>query len=50
MMVFITASLIFGILWSHFKMDVQGAFGVSAYVVSACGVFVSYLAVKTEKT
>lgn len=50
MVVFIVASLIFGILWSHFKMDVQGAFGVSAYAVSACGVFVSYLAVKTEKS
>ena len=50
MVVFIVASLIFGVLWSHFKMDVQGAFGVSAYMVTACGIFVSYAAVKAEKS
>jgi hypothetical protein len=44
--VFVVASLIFGVLWSALKMDVQGAFGVSAYVMAACGVFVGLVAGK----
>lgn len=50
LLVFVIASLIFGVLWSHFKMDIQGAFGVSAYMVTACGIFVSFVAVKVEKS
>ncbi|KAF2643421.1 hypothetical protein P280DRAFT_394746 [Massarina eburnea CBS 473.64] len=47
--IFLVASLIFGVLWSCLKMDVQGAFGVSAYMVAACGVFVSLVTVKVDK-
>jgi hypothetical protein len=34
----LVASLIFAVLWSYFKHDVQGAFGVSSYIVTAIGV------------
>lgn len=31
---FVLASLLFGVFWSTFKHDVQGAFGVSAWILS----------------
>lgn len=40
LVVFIIASLIFGILWSRFKYDIQGAFGVSAYMIASCAVLI----------
>ena len=48
--VFFLGSLLFGILWSMFKMDVQGAFGVSAYMATACSLLVSLVAMRTDKS
>ena len=36
LIVFLVASLLFGVLWSKFQYDIQGAFGVSAYMVACC--------------
>lgn len=47
--VFLAGSLLFGVLWSRFKMDVQGAFGVSAYMVTACGMLLSLVATRADK-
>lgn len=44
---FLLGSLVFGILWSILKMDIQGAFGVSAYIVTAGGIFLSVLIFQT---
>ena len=41
--IFLLGSLIFGILWTMFTVDIQGAFTVSAYIVAACGVFLSFI-------
>jgi hypothetical protein len=46
---FLVGSLLFGVLWSKFQMDVQGAFGVSAYMITACGVFISLVAMRADK-
>jgi hypothetical protein len=45
-LVFLLASLLFGILWTRFKMDLQGAFGVSAYMVTACGIFIAFISTR----
>ena len=37
----LVASLLFGVLWSYFKHDVQGAFGVASYMVTAVAAFVA---------
>ncbi|KAH7402683.1 hypothetical protein BKA66DRAFT_384804, partial [Pyrenochaeta sp. MPI-SDFR-AT-0127] len=42
-LIFVLASLLFGILWSRFKFDVQGAFGVSAYMCTASGILVTLI-------
>jgi len=47
--VFLLGSLLFAVLWSKFKMDVQGAFGVSAYMGTACGIFVAIIAMRADK-
>jgi hypothetical protein len=47
--VFLVASLLFAVLWSHFKLDVQGAFGVSSYMVTAVGIFVAWFANRAGK-
>jgi hypothetical protein len=47
--IFLLASLVFAVLWSHFKLDVQGAFGVSAYMVTAAGIFVAWVANRPGK-
>ncbi|KAH4937135.1 hypothetical protein HBH74_079000 [Parastagonospora nodorum] len=47
--VFLLASLLFAVLWSHFKLDVQGAFGVSSYMVTASGIFVAWFANRAGK-
>jgi hypothetical protein len=47
--VFLVASLVFGILWSVFKFDVQGAFGVAAYMVGVCAILVPLIAMRAEK-
>jgi hypothetical protein len=46
---FLVGSLLFGILWSRFKMDIQGAFGVSAYIMTAATLFISLVAIKAGK-
>jgi len=38
-LIFVLASLVFAILWSYLKHDVQGAFGVGAYMVTVITVF-----------
>ena len=45
---FIVGSLVFGVCWSVLKYDIQGAFGVSAYMVTACGLFVTFVVSKME--
>jgi hypothetical protein len=47
--VFLVGSLLFAVLWSHFKLDVQGAFGVSSYMVTASGIFVAWFANRAGK-
>jgi hypothetical protein len=42
--IFLVGSLLFGVLWSFLEHDLQGAFGVSAYMVTAAGVIVAWLA------
>ncbi|CAO2657319.1 Nn.00g034450.m01.CDS01 [Neocucurbitaria sp. VM-36] len=48
-LIFLLASLLFGILWSRFEFDVQGAFGVSAYMVTASSILVTLIATRAEK-
>ena len=45
--VFVLGSLLFGVCWSVLEHDIQGAFGVSAYMVTACGLFVAVVVSKT---
>jgi hypothetical protein len=47
--VFLLGSLLFAVLWSHFRLDVQGAFGVSSYMVTASGIFVAWIANRAGK-
>jgi hypothetical protein len=47
--VFVAVSLLFGILWSRFQFDIQGAFGVSAYIMAICAVLLPVLATQAEK-
>jgi hypothetical protein len=49
LVVFLLASLLFAVLWSHFKLDVQGAFGVSSYMVTATGILVAWFANRAGK-
>jgi hypothetical protein len=46
--VFILVSL-FGVLWAYYKKDIQGAFGVSSYVFAACGIFLSLVAINSDR-
>jgi len=46
---FLAGSLLFGVLWSCLKMDVQGAFGVSAYIMTANAILISLVATKAGK-
>ncbi|PZD41578.1 hypothetical protein A1F97_04265 [Pyrenophora tritici-repentis] len=39
----ILASVLFGICWTLVKADIQGAWGVSSYMVTACGLVVALL-------
>ncbi|KAF1847273.1 uncharacterized protein K460DRAFT_278788 [Cucurbitaria berberidis CBS 394.84] len=47
--IFLLASLLFAVLWSAFKMDVQGAFGVSAYMTAATGILISWVVRRASK-
>jgi hypothetical protein len=48
----IPASLLFGICWTLTKTDIQGAWGVSSYMVTTCALIVALLGIiglaKTE--
>jgi len=44
---FLLGSLVFAVCWWVLKRDIQGAFGVSAYMVTACGLFVAFVVSKT---
>ena len=37
----LVASMLFAVLWSYFRDDVQGAFGVASYIVAAAVAFVA---------
>ncbi|RMZ74476.1 transcription factor c2h2 [Pyrenophora seminiperda CCB06] len=39
--VFMLGSLLFGILWTVLKSDIQGAFGVSSYIVTLSGLIIA---------
>ena len=39
-MLFLIGSLVFGICWAILEHDLQGAFGVSAYIISFVGLLV----------
>jgi hypothetical protein len=45
--VFLVGSLLFGVCWSVLESDIQGAFGVSAYMVTACALLVAFVVSKT---
>ena len=46
---FLLASLLFAVLWSHFELDVQGAFGVSSYIVTASGILIAWIVNRAGK-
>ncbi|KAF2621158.1 hypothetical protein BU25DRAFT_354992 [Macroventuria anomochaeta] len=46
--VFLLASLLFAVLWTKFEMDVQGAFGVSSYMITAAGIFLAMVASRAK--
>lgn len=48
-LLFLGGSLLFGVLWSRYKYDVQGAFGVSAYMMAAGTSLISVVPVLIEK-
>jgi hypothetical protein len=47
--IFLVASLLFGVLWSILQFDVQGAFGVSAYMMAVIAILLPLLASWIEK-
>lgn len=49
LVVFLLASLLFGILWSCLRLDIQGAFGVSSYMVTASGILIAWIANRAGK-
>ncbi|KAF3045537.1 hypothetical protein E8E12_009384 [Didymella heteroderae] len=42
--VFLFASLLFGVLWTRFEMDIEGAFGVSSYMITTIGILLAMIA------
>ena len=44
---FILGSLVFGVMWSIYQKDVQGAFGISAWWVTAGGSMLALLAIRS---
>jgi hypothetical protein len=48
-LVFLVASVLFGALWSVFKFDIQGAFGISAYMVAVCAALIPLIAMGVDK-
>lgn len=48
-LIFMFASLLFGVLWSKYQFDMQAAFGVSAYMVAASTIITTMIATRAEK-
>lgn len=48
-LIFTVGSFLFGVLWSYFKLDIQGAFGVSSYMVTASGIFITWIVNRANK-
>jgi hypothetical protein len=36
-------------MWSYFKMDIQGVFGISGYVITADAILTSLAAIRAGK-
>jgi hypothetical protein len=47
--ILVLATLLFGLLWSKYQFDVQGAFGVSAWVATLGGILITLLVPQLEK-
>lgn len=45
---FLLASLLFAVLWTKFEMDIQGAFGVSSYMITAGGIVLAMVASRAK--
>ncbi|KAI8936180.1 hypothetical protein NX059_006613 [Plenodomus lindquistii] len=45
----LSGSVIFAILWSCFEHDIQGAFGVSSYIIGTFGIFMMCVASQLDK-
>jgi hypothetical protein len=43
------ATLLFGVLWSKYQFDVQGAFGISAWMATLGGILIALLVPRLEK-
>jgi hypothetical protein len=41
----IPASLLFGVCWTIARTDIQGAWGVSSYMVTTCALIVAFLSI-----
>jgi hypothetical protein len=48
LVVFFGGSLLFGLCWTILKNDVQGAFGVSAWWLSASTILLGYVAIRAD--
>jgi len=48
-MIIMFASLVFGICWSVLRSDIQGAFGVSAYMGTLCSLVIAFLVMRAGK-
>lgn len=48
-MIFTLGSLLFGVLWWKLHFDLQGAFGVSAYMATLCTMIISLVALRAGK-
>ncbi|KAK2782385.1 hypothetical protein FQN52_000925 [Onygenales sp. PD_12] len=46
LLIFVLGSMLFGIMWSVFEKDVQGAFGVSGWWIALGSVFLGYWATR----
>lgn len=46
LLVYVIASLAFGIVWTVRRDDVQGAFGIAGYLASTATVFLGYVAMQ----
>jgi hypothetical protein len=47
--ILVLATLLFGVLWSKYQFDVQGAFGVSAWAATLGGILITLLVPQFEK-